>query len=173
VQAHVISLTESDRRAKALARSAGRLFTTRAIADRKRLAEVSRVLTPDTAVIRTPEDIDDVIKRIMAILTAGVVIPISESDWQPQVRQRLEQWIKSLGNRDEAHRQAMPDIVRERAQTWVATLEQRLREIEPAMQDAEARRAQAQAVLDCAAVRLRAARSGSIVDCRCGRHDTS
>jgi hypothetical protein len=172
VQAHVMSLTESDRQAKALARSAGRLFTTRAIADRKRLAEVSRALTPDTAVIRTPEDIDNVIKRIMAILTSGVVIPISESDWQPQVRRRLEQWIESLGKRDEAHRQAMPDIVRERARTWFAALEHRVRELQPAIQDAEERHAQAKVVLDCAAARLRAARSGTIADCRCGGHDS-
>ena len=79
---------------------------------------------------------------------------------------RIEQWIESLGNRDEAHPRAMPNIVRERAQTWVAALEQRVREIEPAMQEAEARHAQANAVFDCAAVRLRTARSGTIVDCK-------
>ena len=77
---------------------------------------------------------------------------------------RIEQWIESLGNRDEAHPRAMPNIVRERAQTWVVALEQRVREIEPAMQEAEARHAQANAVFDCAAVRLRTARSGTFVD---------
>lgn len=82
------------------------------------------------------------------------------------MRRRLEKWIESLSNLDEAHHQAMPNIVRERAQTWVAALEQRVREIESAMQEAEARYAQANAIFDCAAVRLRTARSGTIVDCK-------
>lgn len=170
MKSHLSAATERERQAKALARSASSLFTTRTLSDRILLAEVSKTLTPDEEVIRTPADIDSVITQVEMILSLGKVIPISTTDWRPRIRTRLQHWLESRGADIATDGLVTAAAIRARAAAWTAVLRSQLHTLQPDIANAEALVANAQTIRNCAAARLQGARIGKQPPCLCGRH---
>jgi hypothetical protein len=164
------ALGEPERLAKAIARAASGRFTTNSKSDRNQIGQVSRIMKPDPDRIRSRQDIQVVIKSVELILEAGVVYARTSVDWRTLVRLDLERWLLSVATRNQVLIRHTPEKISETIRVWIEVLRTLVQKAEADVRESSERERDVRLISECAAKRLRAARTGRPIDCLCGSH---
>jgi hypothetical protein len=165
------ALRAPDRLAKEIARGASKRFTTDSTNDRDQLGEISRLMKPEPETLRNSEDVERVIQDIELILQAGVVYPRTGVDWRTNVRRDFERWLSSVAIQSQVLSRQTSEFIAQTVGEWLDVLSAYVRQAEVDVREATQIEAEARLLYDCARERLRHARRGLPLDCRCGSHE--
>lgn len=180
VFANLQAATESDRRAKSLAKSTSRWFIPTKGANGCLLEEFFRLLFPTPILLELGQK-ERVLERLEALLATGVCVSKRET-WREEIRHQFNVWLDTIPISNAAKDWLFSFCQKEKAvygsedpvfviaNGLIDEIKLKLVRVQSLADAPNEALVESRKVYDCAGLRLTAARAGEDCECRCGRH---